>query len=93
MFCAQSLQHAHSKLLSECFHAAGGSPYSTCLIGIGTQAARDALAALRCDALRAKSWARAGDAFAALAMRQLAHLSYDQVRVFGGALPCSAVSP
>ncbi len=44
-----------------------------------TQAARDALAALRCDVLRAKSWARAGDAFAALAMQQLAHLCYDKV--------------
>ncbi len=45
----------------------------------GAQAARDALAALRCDVLRAKSWARAGDAFAALAMQQLAHLCYDKV--------------
>ena len=46
---------------------------------LGVQAARDALAALRCDVLRAKSWARAGDALGALGCRQLARLSYEQV--------------
>lgn len=48
------------------------------------QAARDALAALRCDVLRAKSWARAGDALGALGCRQLARLSYEQVSSYWG---------
>lgn len=51
---------------------------------LGAQAARDALAALRCDVLRAKSWARAGDALGALGCRQLARLSYEQVSSWQG---------
>lgn len=51
---------------------------------LGAQAARDALAALRCDVLRAKSWARAGDALGALGCRQLARLSYEQVSGWQG---------
>ncbi|KAK9844068.1 hypothetical protein WJX81_003556 [Elliptochloris bilobata] len=44
------------------------------------EAARDALAAVRCDVMRAKSWARAGDALGALGCSQLARLSYEQAR-------------
>ena len=51
---------------------------------LNVQAARDALAALRCDVLRAKSWARAGDALGALGCRQLARLSYEQVSSWQG---------
>lgn len=80
---AQSLTSRPSGLLCMGEHATSTSPCASTSCGrrpcAGAQAARDALSAVRCDTLRAKSWARAGDALGALGRWQLARLCYEQV--------------